>query len=195
MSGTVAASVGTHREGREGEIHGSEFFVRGEEGVFRRTEFDFWLVLGGIHHPVVESRRSARGKTRLAIRNAQRSPTFHSSESTVKGVEFLSFALSLSHFNSKFKRMSGRRLYVGRLDADATRKDVEDYFSTHGPIVDVRLMAGFCFLEYQELKVSQPRHHSGANSLTRSRNSGCGTSCRRLLRKRVYEPALDRRVR
>lgn len=51
-------------------------------------------------------------------------------------------------------QQSGRRLYVGRLSQDATRKDVEDYFSTHGPIVDVRLMAGFCFLEFQELKVS-----------------------------------------
>lgn len=48
--------------------------------------------------------------------------------------------------------MSGRRLYVGRLDQDATRKDVESYFATHGPIVDVRLMAGFCFLEYEQLK-------------------------------------------
>lgn len=53
--------------------------------------------------------------------------------------------------------VSGRRLYIGRLDQDASKKDVEDYFSTHGPIVDVRMMAGFAFLEYQELKVSNER--------------------------------------
>ena len=49
--------------------------------------------------------------------------------------------------------MSGRRLYIGRLSQDATRKDVEEYFGTHGAIVDIRIMAGFCFLEYEELKV------------------------------------------
>ncbi|KAK4704982.1 hypothetical protein P7C70_g1221, partial [Phenoliferia sp. Uapishka_3] len=49
--------------------------------------------------------------------------------------------------------MSGRRLYIGRLAQEATRKDVEDYFGgSHGAIVDVRIMAGFCFLEYEELK-------------------------------------------
>lgn len=50
---------------------------------------------------------------------------------------------------------SGRRLYIGRLSQDATRSEVETYFGTHGKIVDVRLMAGFCFLEYEELKVSE----------------------------------------
>jgi hypothetical protein len=49
--------------------------------------------------------------------------------------------------------MSGRRLYVGRVSQDATRKDLESYFGTHGPIVDVRLMGGFAFLEYEQLKV------------------------------------------
>jgi arginine/serine-rich splicing factor 4/5/6 len=53
--------------------------------------------------------------------------------------------------------MSGRRLYIGRLSQDATRKDVEALFGTHGSIVDVRLMAGFAFLEYEELKVSAIR--------------------------------------
>lgn len=52
--------------------------------------------------------------------------------------------------------MSGRRLYIGRLSQDAQRKDVEDYFGGLGPIVDIRIMAGFCFLEYEELKV-RPR--------------------------------------
>ncbi|KAM0752191.1 hypothetical protein T439DRAFT_202826 [Meredithblackwellia eburnea MCA 4105] len=51
--------------------------------------------------------------------------------------------------------MSGRRLYVGRLPQDATRKDVEAHFGAIGPVIDVRLMGGFCFLEYGELKVSQ----------------------------------------
>lgn len=51
-------------------------------------------------------------------------------------------------------QQSGRRLYIGRLSQDATRKDVEAYFGAVGPIVDVRLMAGFCFLEFEELKVS-----------------------------------------
>jgi arginine/serine-rich splicing factor 4/5/6 len=57
--------------------------------------------------------------------------------------------------------MSGRRLYVGRVSQDATRKDLESFFGTHGPIVDVRLMGGFAFLEYEQLKVgAKPMEHN-----------------------------------
>lgn len=49
-------------------------------------------------------------------------------------------------------KMSGRRLYIGRVSQDATRQDLQSYFGTHGPIVDVRLMGGFAFLEFEELK-------------------------------------------
>lgn len=67
--------------------------------------------------------------------------------------------------------MSGRRLYIGRLSQDATRKDVEDYFGgSHGPIVDIRIMAGFCFLEYEELKV-RPVHRA-PSSFDASRGRG-----------------------
>lgn len=85
--------------------------------------------------------------------------------------------------------MSGRRLYVGRVHTDATRKDlgqsasysttalqpptdsrcllpsppstrvlppnvVEAHFGGMGTIVEVRLMAGFAFLEFEKLEVS-----------------------------------------
>lgn len=53
--------------------------------------------------------------------------------------------------------MSGRRLYVGRLAASANREEVEKFFSTHGKLVDIRMMVGFCFLEYEELKVRDGR--------------------------------------
>lgn len=61
--------------------------------------------------------------------------------------------------------MSGRRLYIGRVSQDATRKDLESHFGTHGPIVDVRLMGGFAFLEFEQLKVRTTRsdHHRSDN--------------------------------
>ncbi|KAI5475118.1 splicing factor, arginine/serine-rich 4 [Pseudohyphozyma bogoriensis] len=49
--------------------------------------------------------------------------------------------------------VSGRRLYVGHLSPDATRQNIEEFFGQNGgQIVDVRMMQGFCFLEYGELK-------------------------------------------
>lgn len=48
----------------------------------------------------------------------------------------------------------GRRLYVGRISQDASRSDVERFFSTCGKVVDVRLLAGFGFIEYDDTRVS-----------------------------------------
>lgn len=53
--------------------------------------------------------------------------------------------------------MSGRRLYIGRIPQEATRADFEDYFGRAGKLIDVRIMAGFAFLEYDDLRV---RHRS-----------------------------------
>ncbi|KAK4052070.1 hypothetical protein OIV83_002364 [Microbotryomycetes sp. JL201] len=45
---------------------------------------------------------------------------------------------------------SGRRLYVGRLPQDVTREEVESIFE--GKIVDVRMMQGFAFVEFEQLE-------------------------------------------
>ncbi|KAM0787991.1 hypothetical protein ACM66B_006192 [Microbotryomycetes sp. NB124-2] len=45
---------------------------------------------------------------------------------------------------------SGRRLYIGRLPPDVTRDEVESFFE--GKIVDIRMMQGFCFLEFETLE-------------------------------------------
>ncbi|KAK4050546.1 hypothetical protein OIO90_005013 [Microbotryomycetes sp. JL221] len=45
---------------------------------------------------------------------------------------------------------SGRRLYVGRLPTDVTRDEVESLFT--GKIVDVRMMQGFAFVEFDQLE-------------------------------------------
>jgi hypothetical protein len=49
--------------------------------------------------------------------------------------------------------VSGRRLYIGRIPQEATRADFEDYFGRAGKLIDVRIMAGFAFLEYDDLRV------------------------------------------
>lgn len=67
--------------------------------------------------------------------------------------------------------MSGRRLYIGRLPQDVTRKDLDGFFGAIGPIVDIRIMAGFCFLEFEELKVSlssSSRSHIPSLLMTKS---------------------------
>ncbi|GAA5887280.1 hypothetical protein JCM5296_004586 [Sporobolomyces johnsonii] len=48
--------------------------------------------------------------------------------------------------------VSGRRLYIGRVPPQASRRDLEEYFGTHGRLVDVRVMSGFAFLEYDQLR-------------------------------------------
>ena len=50
--------------------------------------------------------------------------------------------------------MSGRRLYVGRVPPDAIKRDLEDHFAGHGRLVDIRLMNGFAFVEYDRISVS-----------------------------------------
>lgn len=50
---------------------------------------------------------------------------------------------------------AGRRLYVGRIPQAATRADFEDFFGRMGKLVDVRIMAGFAFIEYADLRVSR----------------------------------------
>jgi len=50
--------------------------------------------------------------------------------------------------------MSGAstRLYVGRLAPDTTRDDVADLFNRVGPIVDVRVLNGFGFIEFEDAR-------------------------------------------
>lgn len=50
--------------------------------------------------------------------------------------------------------MSGAstRLYVGRLAPDTTRDDVADLFNRVGPIVDVRVLNGFGFVEFEDVR-------------------------------------------
>jgi len=50
--------------------------------------------------------------------------------------------------------VSGRRLYIGRVPPDAVKRDLEDHFAGHGRLVDIRLMNGFAFVEYDRLSVS-----------------------------------------
>ncbi|GJN93237.1 hypothetical protein Rhopal_006284-T1 [Rhodotorula paludigena] len=49
-------------------------------------------------------------------------------------------------------KMSGRRLYIGRIPQAATRADFEQFFGSVGRLVDIRIMAGFAFLEYDNLR-------------------------------------------
>ena len=50
--------------------------------------------------------------------------------------------------------MSGAstRLYVGRLAPDTTRDDIADLFNRVGPIVDVRVLNGFGFIEFEDVR-------------------------------------------
>lgn len=61
---------------------------------------------------------------------------------------------------------AGRRLYVGRIPQAATRADFEDFFGRMGKLVDVRIMAGFAFIEYADLRVR--RGSSSLGMLLRS---------------------------
>ncbi|GAA6060161.1 hypothetical protein JCM10212_005162 [Sporobolomyces blumeae] len=47
--------------------------------------------------------------------------------------------------------LSGRRLYIGRVPPAASKRDLEDHFSGHGRLVDIRIMNGFGFIEYERL--------------------------------------------
>ncbi|KAI9629884.1 hypothetical protein KEM48_012519 [Puccinia striiformis f. sp. tritici PST-130] len=62
----------------------------------------------------------------------------------------------------------GRRLYVvsiplirsaRRIPPDATRTDVEKYFGRYGTLMDVRIMAGFGFLEYDSVRDAEDAVH------------------------------------
>lgn len=53
---------------------------------------------------------------------------------------------------ASYDTMSGRRLYVGRLNEQATKDDVSAHFSTLGKVVDIRMMGTFAFIEYEDLK-------------------------------------------
>ena len=55
------------------------------------------------------------------------------------------------------RAVSGRRLYVGRIPQQATRADFEQHFGAVGRLVDIRIMAGFAFLEYESLRVRRRR--------------------------------------
>lgn len=60
---------------------------------------------------------------------------------------------------------------------DATRREVEDFFpsSKYGPLVDVRLMNGFGFVEFESSKVGPPpRSRSLALALVPSASSSLG---------------------
>ena len=52
--------------------------------------------------------------------------------------------------------INGKRLYVGRLSRDATRRDVEDFFAKAGPLIDIRVMQGFGFVEFESPRVRAP---------------------------------------
>lgn len=54
---------------------------------------------------------------------------------------------------------AGRRIYVGRIPPDATRTDVEKYFGRYGTLMDVRIMAGFGFLEYDSVRDAEDAVH------------------------------------
>ncbi|KAL7415089.1 hypothetical protein BDY24DRAFT_383668 [Mrakia frigida] len=45
-----------------------------------------------------------------------------------------------------------RRLYIGRLAPDATRRDIETFFDKYGTMTDVRIMNGFGFVEFENVK-------------------------------------------
>ncbi|GAA5853194.1 hypothetical protein JCM8547_000236 [Rhodosporidiobolus lusitaniae] len=49
-------------------------------------------------------------------------------------------------------KMSGRRLYIGRVPQQASNRDFQEYFGSLGKLVEVRIMAGFAFIEYDQLR-------------------------------------------
>ena len=53
-----------------------------------------------------------------------------------------------------YERTGGRRLYVGKLPSDANRDDLEKLFFRIGDLVDVRVLQGFAFVEFERLRVS-----------------------------------------
>lgn len=53
----------------------------------------------------------------------------------------------------------GRRLYIGRIPQEATRTDIEKYFGRYGTLLDVRIMAGFGFLEYDQVRDAEDAVH------------------------------------
>jgi hypothetical protein len=61
---------------------------------------------------------------------------------------------------------AGRRLYVGRIPQAATRADFEEFFGRMGKLVDVRIMAGFAFIEYADLRVSRMSARMGTLART-----------------------------
>jgi len=53
----------------------------------------------------------------------------------------------------------GRRIYIGRLSPDATKKDVEQFFGDYGKLLDVRVMSGFGFIEFENLRDAEDAVH------------------------------------
>ncbi|ORY61183.1 hypothetical protein BCR35DRAFT_322492 [Leucosporidium creatinivorum] len=47
---------------------------------------------------------------------------------------------------------SGRRLYVGRLPPDCEKRQIEDLFSPVGDIIDIRVLGGFAFVEFERIR-------------------------------------------
>ena len=48
---------------------------------------------------------------------------------------------------------------LGRIPPDATRTDIEKYFGRYGTLMDVRIMAGFGFLEYDSVRDAEDAVH------------------------------------
>lgn len=48
--------------------------------------------------------------------------------------------------------VSGRRLYIGRVPQQASNRDFQEYFGAIGKLVETRIMAGFAFIEYDQLR-------------------------------------------
>jgi arginine/serine-rich splicing factor 4/5/6 len=53
-----------------------------------------------------------------------------------------------------------RRLYLGRLPPDTRSEDVSKFFDGYGRIVDVRVMTGFGFVEFESPKDAEDALHN-----------------------------------
>jgi len=52
-----------------------------------------------------------------------------------------------------------RRVYVGRLPRDCTKRDVEQYFGDYGRMDDIKILPGYAFLEFESLRDAEDVVH------------------------------------
>ncbi|EED19524.1 electron transfer flavoprotein-ubiquinone oxidoreductase [Talaromyces stipitatus ATCC 10500] len=82
----------------------------------------------------------------------KRSPCRRCPPSPVSGQFLQGLSKYSSTFQSAMSEVSSTRLYLGNLPRNVTKKDIEEYFGSHGTgkITEIKLMNGFGFIEYED---------------------------------------------